>query len=188
MENRFVEIPEIFYSFESKAPFRNCIQCEKELDEHTDYVIEKAMRRYPGFTASDTIFDYAMCMSCAFTMRNELSIRSRETMDQYFRPYMQKLQVKAMSGELHDTEQSLAKCIVTEKSIEEINEYQIYAFCRGNKLNLSVPTYMVSEDAIEQLLPLLSKETTDFLNGFFDKHFSPDPSLMEPIGPKLILV
>lgn len=182
------DIPEIFHSFETKKPFAICINCERELDDHTDYVIEKAMRRYPGFEATDTIFDYAMCMSCAFEMRNELSAVSRQTMDEFFMPYMQKLQQQIHAGHISDPMHSVTKCLVTDKPLDEIKEYQIYAFCRGQKMNPSVPAYMVSEEAIEQVLPLLSKETTDFLNGFFDKHFSPDPSLMEPVRPKLILV
>lgn len=188
MKKGFGQIPEIFHSFELNAPFESCINCSRPLDEYTDYVIEKAMKRYVGYTASDTIFDYAMCMTCAVQLRNELSVSSRTRMDRFFRPFLQKLHVQGLSGETQNASTAISKCLVTEKPIEEISEYQIYAFCRGSKLNHSLPMYMISEEAIEKVLPLLSAETTEFLKGFFDKHFSPDPGLMEPISPKLLLV
>lgn len=182
------DIPQSFYSFETKEPFSHCIECKKELDEQTDYIIEKAMRRYPNFSATDTLFDYAMCMDCALEMRKSLSVSSRKKMDEFFQPYFQKISVAMHSAHTQSVEEQLSKCLITEKDIRTVKEYQIYAVCRGKKINRSVPAYMISEEAIEQILPLLSNETTDFLNGFFERHFNPDPSMLEPIGPKLILV
>jgi hypothetical protein len=187
MKNELVEIPEVFYSFESNQPFTQCIECEKALDENTDYVIEKAFKRYSGFSAVDTIFDYAMCMSCALHLRESLSMDSRKKMDEYFLPHFHKLHQRSVPHAIN-IDVALSSCLITETRLEDINEYQIYAFCRGNKLNTAVSPYMISEAAVEQMLPLLSNETTDFLNGYFDKHFSPDPSMLEPMGPKLILV
>lgn len=188
MNNEFEKIPEIFHSFESKKPFSHCLQCSRLLDDKTDYVIEKAMKRYPGYEATDTLFDYAMCMSCAFEMRNELSIDSRKTMDSFFQPHFEKLQKQSIDTKVKSVAELLSSCLITNQKIEEIGEFQVYAFCRGNKINRSIPPYMISESAIELVLPLISAETTNFLNGFFDKHFSPDPSILEPIRPKLILV
>ena len=182
------DIPEEFYEFESQQPFHNCIECGKKLDGQTPYMIEKALRKYPGYTAIDTIIDYAICMDCAMEMRNSLSVHSREQMDAFFSQHMSKLEFARKEDGSIDVDKCLSKCLVTGKSVGEMKEYQIYALCQGDKLSDMVPPYLVSEEAIEMLLPLLSSETTDFLTGFLNKHFSPDPSIMEPIGPKLILV
>lgn len=77
------------------------------------------------------------------------------------------------------------------KDIEKnsINEYQIYAYCQGNKLIKNIPPYMISGQAIEEVLPLISEKTTDFLDGFYKEHFSPDPTLFEPVpGNRLIFI
>ena len=79
------EIPKEFYSFETKAPFEFCIECNKYLlDEGTEYLIEKAIKNYEGYEAQDVIFDYAICMECAEDMRNQISKESWESMMRYF--------------------------------------------------------------------------------------------------------
>lgn len=182
------DIPKIFYEFKTQEPFHHCIECNRTLGATDDYMIEKAFRRYPGFSAVDTIIDYAICMNCALEMRNSLSIHSRQVMDGFFAEHLSKLTAMTNENGVVDVDQCLSRCLVTGKKVADINEYQVYALCKGNQLSDMVPPYMISEEAVEMLLPLLSKETTDFLNGFMNKHFSPDPSIMEPIGPKLILI
>ncbi|MEP5070845.1 MAG: hypothetical protein ABJQ96_09265, partial [Crocinitomicaceae bacterium] len=60
--------------------------------------------------------------------------------------------------------------------------------CNGNKLNMENPPYMISGEVMDELLPLLSDKTVDEMNGFMNKHFSPDPSIMEPVSPRILLV
>jgi hypothetical protein len=182
------QIPEAFFAFETKKPFTHCIECEKILDDETDYVIEKAMRRYDNYAATDTIIDYAMCTQCAMKMRDELSKESLSSMDRFFNAAMQKVVSQSDRSNSAISDEQGMRCIVTGKRIEECQEYQIYAHCRGSSLSGMIKPYMISSEAVDQLLPLLSTSTTDFLNGFFDKHFKPDPSLMEPVGPRLILI
>lgn len=142
-------------------------------------MIEKAMKRYAGFSATDTVFDYAICMECAEKMRNEFSRESLTKLDGYFASHF-KIPMYPSDQDL-DISDCIGKCMIKEVSKEELNEYQIYAYCEGNKLVKNIPPYMISGLAIEEVLPLISEKTTDFLNGFFNKHFSPDPDLMEPI-------
>ncbi|MDH5610400.1 MAG: hypothetical protein OEY56_13060 [Cyclobacteriaceae bacterium] len=63
------DIPTVFFSFETKMPFERCMECEEYLLDGKEYMIEKVMRRYEGFSASDTIIDYALCISCAMKLR-----------------------------------------------------------------------------------------------------------------------
>ncbi len=183
----YQDIPKEFYSFETKEPFTHCIECEKYLLDGADYMVEKAMKRYEGFTAVDTVFDYAICVECAMKMRDEFSKESMLKMEDYFKNHMP-VPVYPVEEEL-DMKDCLGKCMVKKVDISETSEYQIFAYCRGNKLMKNIAPYMISSFAIDEMVELLSKPTTDFLNGFYNKHFSPDPSLMEPVpGGRIVLI
>ncbi|MEQ6168376.1 hypothetical protein AAOE16_14370 [Ekhidna sp. MALMAid0563] len=180
-------IPKDFYSFETNAPFDTCIECEKYLlDDDTEYIIEKAVKNYEGYSAKDVVFDYAICMDCAEKMRKEISKESWEMMMKYFQDNMDiqsrlEMQEKA-------PEENLRNCMIKKTDVERCSEYQIYAHCKGKSLNLDNPPYMISGEVMEELLPLLSNKTIDEMNGFMNKHFSPDPSLMEPTPPSVIFI
>lgn len=180
-------VPPLFYSGETDQPFEKCIECERVLDENCEYIIEKAIRTYEGFSAQNTVFDYAICTSCAQNIRESFSKESIQKIDGYFMKHGAKASHLIKKGGEFDLDSCLGKCIVKGVNKEEIHEYQIYAHCKGNNLHEMIPPYMVSELAIEDVMPLLSNETSDILNGFFDKHFSPDPSILNPL-PKFVLV
>lgn len=181
------QIPKEFYSFETNAPFERCIECEKYLlDNDTEYIIEKAVKNYAGYSAKDVVFDYAICMDCADVMRKEISKESWESMMNYFQENMDVMTRLEMQE--RTAEENLKKCMIKKTEIDNCREYQIYAHCKGGKLNMENPPYMISGEVMEELLPLLSNKTIDDMNGFMNKHFSPDPSLMEPTPPTLILI
>ena len=181
------EIPKEFYSFETNQPFERCIECNKYLlDNDTEYIIEKAVRNYEGYKATDTVFDYAICMDCAEKMRNEISQESWHQMMTYFQQNID-LAYRMEMQHLSPNE-SLKSCMIKKTKMEECSEYQIYAHCKGNQLNMDNPPYLLSGEVIEELLPLLSDETIDEMNGFMNKHFSPDPSLMEPTTPPSLIL
>ncbi len=181
------DIPKAFYSFETNTPFERCIECEKYLlDDETEYIIEKAVKNYEGYSAQDTVFDYAICMDCAERMRKEISKESWNSMMRYFQENMDVQTRFEMQNK--SPEEGLKNCMIKKTGVEDCREYQIYAHCKGSKVNMDNPPYMISGEVMEELLPLLSDKTIDEMNGFLDKHFSPDPSLMEPTPPRLILM
>lgn len=180
-------IPKDFYSFETDSPFERCIECDKYLlDDDTEYIIEKAVKNYEGYKAKDVIFDYAICMLCAERMRKEISKESMQSMMRYFQENMNPME--RMEMQFGDPVEGLKKCMIKKMDADDCTEFQIYAHCKGNKLNMENPPYMISGAVMEELLPLLSVKTVDEMNGFFNKHFSPDPSIMEPVPPRLVLV
>ena len=180
-------IPKDFYSFETDAPFERCIQCDKYLlDDDTEYIIEKAVKNYEGYSAKDVVFDYAICMDCAEEMRKEISKESWQSMMNYFQENMDVAARLEMQN--RTPEENLKVCMIKQTAVDSCNEYQIYAHCRGKNLNMDNPPYMISGAVMEELIPLLSDKTIDEMNGFMNKHFSPDPSLMEPTPPRLVLL
>ncbi|MEQ9466872.1 MAG: hypothetical protein RLN88_05635 [Ekhidna sp.] len=182
-----IEIPKDFYSFETNQPFERCIECDKYLlDDETEYIIEKAVKNYEGYAAKDVVFDYAICMDCAERMRKEISKESWQNMMRYFQDNMN--MERRMRMQSLPSEEGLKTCMIKDTPMDDCREYQIYAHCKGGRLNMDNPPYMISGEVMEELLPLLSDKTIDEMNGFLNKHFSPDPSLMEPTPPRIVLV
>ena len=137
------QIPKEFYSFETDKPFEFCIECEKYLlDEHTEYIIEKAVKNYEGYSAKDVVFDYAICMDCAERMKNEVSKESWQQMIRYFQENMDV--DFNLSNQHRPAAEGLKMCMIKKTEIGDCREYQIYAHCKGSKLNLNNPPYMLS--------------------------------------------
>lgn len=187
-ESDLQNIPSVFYSFHEEAPFRKCIECERELDGDCEYVIEKAVKNYPDFTASDVIFDYAICMECAVKINQELSKESMANIQAFFSNRLDiNSRAKLIAEAKGDINQLIGRCMISNEPKNSSTEYQIFAHCIGNKINMKNPPYMISGEVLAELAELLSEKTRGDLDGFFNKHFSPDPSLMEPT-PRLVLI
>ena len=179
-------IPEEFYSFETDAPFTSCLECESDLKNGQPYLIEKAFKNHIEYQVKDTVFDYALCMNCAEQLRDEMSKKSINTLIQFF---SERINFGDHVSRMHQSPiENIKSCMITGQNVEECHEYQIYAYCVNDTISNDMPPYMVSGEVMEEILPLLSKETKDDLNGFFNKHFAPDPSLMEPVGPRFVLI
>ncbi|MEL7006287.1 MAG: hypothetical protein AAFN93_26705, partial [Bacteroidota bacterium] len=144
-------------------------------------LIAFSITRYKGFSAEDVVFDYAICIDCAMNIRNSFSAESKKKIDEYFLMHAGKLQKN------FNENQELGSCMITGKAKSDLEEYQIYAHCVGNHLSNEVPPYLISGIAQDELMQLISNETLDILNGFFDRHFSPDPELLNPV-PKPVLI
>jgi hypothetical protein len=184
------DIPKIFLPHQSDGPFSTCVNCDRNLlDENTDYVIEKAVRQYREYGTQDVIFEYAMCMSCAELMRQELS---RESL-QRVQDYMQKSNLAASRQTLIDRnnwniQDWISHCAVSGESVEQQDEYQLFAHCRGGQLVFSAMPYMISGTVAEAMAELLSAKTRDELNRFVDDNFGLPPELKQPITDRPIVL
>ena len=181
-ENNPRLVPKEFHSLETGKPFDACIDCGKYLLDDEPYMIEKAIRQYPGFTAQDAIFEYAICQSCADRLKNDLSEESLENIQKFFN--------HNIKPENFFDGRETSQCLISDKRQNELQEYQIYAYCHGKYLAPHVsPPFMISGQILDQLADLLSNDTIDQLNDFMDKHFGPPPELEDlPIGRRLILI
>ena len=179
-----MSIPKEFHSFENDGPFTHCLECGRYLlDDDCEYVIEKAIRSYPGYTAKDVIFDYAICMSCAQEVQKGMSTESIQKLQDYFHSKMNPERVNTQRSDFVDP---ISKCMISDKSIDDCMEYQIFAFCKGDEIHPSMRPYMISDDILEEMQELLSPETRDELNKFYQKHFPTAPNMNQP-DPRLIL-
>lgn len=191
MLTKMTPIPQDFYSFESKAPFTHCLQCNKSLLENdTIYFVEKAIRNYPDMGVQDVIFDYAICADCGMKMRNELSAKSLRHMEDYFATHVDMDKRREQLAGLHEFTKDdwMGQCLVTGQQRSICTEYQIVGHFIGDKLFAGDAPYMLSMEAIDEISNGLSNESIDQLNQFRDDNIDLPPELKDLEKPKLLLI
>src|SRR5688572_19734065 len=83
--SEYIEIPSVFYCHATQKPFEACLICSRNLlKTDAQYVIEKAIRQYPGFTAKDVVSEYAICLECNNILQKTLSVHSKTIINNYF--------------------------------------------------------------------------------------------------------
>ncbi|MTI19664.1 hypothetical protein E1176_01380 [Fulvivirga sp. RKSG066] len=153
-----------------------------------EYFIEKAIKSYSGFTAEDVIFEYAICIKCAERLRKQMSAESMQSIQDYFSQevnFMDRMQT--MQANPNNPTEWMQRCLINGSNIEDLEEYQIYAHCKGNTLITSHMPYMISGVALDKIAGLLSDETLDELDDFMNNHFGPPPELMEPLPKRRVI-
>ncbi|MDX1628129.1 MAG: hypothetical protein R3345_05485 [Fulvivirga sp.] len=187
-----IQIPEIFYSYDTGSPFEHCIDCHVNLrDGQTEYFIEKAVKTYKGYSAEDVIFEYAICLACAERVRKQMSEASMQSIQDYFASEVNIIdRMHLMQANPENPDAWMSQCLIKGTPTDELEEYQIYAHCKGDKLITTQMPYMISGQALDEIANLLSNETLDELDNFMNQHFGPPPELMEPLpsGRKVILI
>lgn len=181
--SEYPDMPAVFKSHSSGQYFERCISCNIYLLEAgRQYFIEKAIRKYTGFQATDVIFEYAMCMECADKMRQELSTESLQKIQNYFAGKVDLFErYSQLSAKEKEPESLLSHCIITGKPVEALEEYQVYAHCEGKSLLLSGMPYMISGEAMDEIADLLSEKTLGEIDRFIDENFGLPPELKKPI-------
>ncbi len=184
---KFVDIPEVFRSTETGRIFEHCTDCNRNLIEgDLDYVIEKAIRRFPEYHATDTIFEYAICLQCHQKIRKSFSEESIQKVEGFFTEHVDIFKRMRTLVESHslDVNDWLARCMVKDTPIGELKEYQIFGHFKGDKLVLSYLPGMLSIESLEELSELLSEKTKDELNGYMERFTGLPPEFKELFTPR----
>ena len=194
--NNLVKIPSVFYSTDSEAPFEYCMSCNCSLlDEETEYVIEKAIKQYKDFKATDTIFEYAVCMKCHSEFLKSYSDTSLDNIQNYFMnnirydPKREDIK-KRMNEEGHFQIQDwVSHCLIKGTPVKDLTEYQMGCHCIGNKMFVSGMPFIMGSEALDEISQLLSNKTIDQMNGFVDEFLGLPPDLRKllPDSPVLII-
>ncbi len=177
-----VPIPPVFYSSETGAPFARCIACERELlKPGVQYVIEKAIKRYPKYNISDTIFEYAMCLPCYEEATATFSETSVQNIQRYFDDRVDLLARRnalLKAGNLN-VEDWISRCVVKGTPVLECSECQLVCQCNGRDMLFSYLPFAISGEAMDEVAQLLSNKTIDEIDGFYDRFLSPPPDVKE---------
>ncbi|MEJ2544515.1 MAG: hypothetical protein P8Y99_10650 [Calditrichaceae bacterium] len=186
-----LKIPKIFYSDASGKPFDRCLDCNKDLLKgNQEYVIEKAFKKYIDYEANDTIFEYAICIDCAEKLFMSFSESSRKAIEGYFEQHVDiEAQLKkAADSDAFNLNDHLNKCMIKSLPIEDLQEYQMVCYCRGDQISMLRPPYMISGEAADEVMQLLSNETIDILNRFSDEFLGLPPEFKDLLKDKPMLV
>lgn len=163
-QENHVSIPKIFYSDLTGAPLDRCISCDRELIlSGRPYVIEKAIKPYQGYGSYSTIFEYAMCLTCADDMRQMISKESMQSINEYFMKnldFTSRVDLDPMDAD-DSIDPWMKKCLVKGTGIEELGECQIYAQCIGDQLLVKEFPYMISGAVIDEVMQVLSAKTLE---------------------------
>ncbi len=159
-------VPEELHSCFSDAPFEHCIECGCNLMESgITYVIQKARRN------GETVLELAICMNCAQSMQDTMSVESRAVMEEF----MDRLVPRT---EEHEE----GTCLCCGRDLDRSgDEYEIAGLALGPLL-LS-PVIMFCVQCHEELEESLSEETRRGGQAFIEKNFPGIPAdLGLPVG------
>lgn len=192
-KNILVEIPKIFHSQATNAPFSRCMNCDCLL-MNTEYVIEKAVRRYKEYSTTDTIFEYAICMKCHEEFVSSYSTRSLTNIQNYFLEnadfnLVARMELREKLKEGHfNIDEWISHCIIKGTPINELAEYQVGCQCIGNKMVVLNMPFMIGHEAMDEIAQLLSDETRGEMDRFIDEFFGLPPELKKLLKDSGVVV
>lgn len=179
MRNYRTDIPKQLYSDLTDKAFSNCVMCDAELiHSNSQYLIEKAFKRAPDGSLY-TIFEFAICMTCAQKTQNQMSRESLANIQRYF---TENSDLLARSEEKFDKEDMsfeswIDTCVLSNQKIDECEEFQVLATCQGDKMDMGLFPYALSGLEAEKMQELLSAKTKEELDDFTNNHLDLPPEL-----------
>ena len=183
------EIPKEFYSLDLEAPFKTCCQCDKDLVASKEfYLIERCFKRVnPSY--ENVIFEYAICRECTEEMNQSLSKESMMAMQLYFLEYFRGEKWVERLNRLETDERAWYKqCMIKGTPREELSEYNLCGLFMEDKMLLGEFPYIIGEEAMEEMVNLLSAETKDELDDFRDNVIGTPPEFGELLKGRPIFV
>lgn len=189
--DRQVPLPPELYNSETKKPLDHCLMCDLYLlEEGTPYMIEKSIKQHPELGLKETIFEYAMCMTCAMKMNDSLSEESRQRIGEYFARHANFPERSKSFADQNtfDLDSWTARCIIKDTPIVESSEYQIVAQCDGTHLLFTGMPFAISFAAMEEMSALMSAKSLGEMDDFIGKYFTGPPEVAELLKKKFILV
>ena len=173
----FQEIPSEFYCDSNDSVFKECTFCRKNLLTCSEtYMIEKSFKINPNNGKKNTVFEYAICMSCNLKKMNAMSSESISNIKSYMQENFsqESFELKTNSGS-----NLFEKCAVTGKNIQELSEYNIIGQFFSKKMVLGHFPILLSPRIGEEIQELLSQETKDEFDDFMNTINDVPPELKE---------
>jgi hypothetical protein len=177
-------IPEVFYCDRTGSRFDRCLVCDEVLTQRTVYLIEKARR------AGETLYEYAVCLDCYLTFREDLSYTSVRAVDKFFAERVEfelrNIEMKAIAPDR--VEPWLSECVVYRTPILPEDEYQIFALCQGHNLIMDHFPYAICGEAVGELYELLSPKTRGETDRFIEEQLGLPPEMVRGPVDRIVLV
>lgn len=173
---KFEEVPVEFYSDSNKALFQTCTFCSKDLSLGDEtYMIEKSFKINPNNGQKNTVFEYAICMSCNIKKMQAMSEESIRNIQNYMQENFVFEQMEKQLG----NHNRLEECVVTGEKIGDLEEYNIVGQFVGDKMIVGQFPLLFSPSIGEEIQELLSQKTKDEFDDFMNTINDVPPELKE---------
>ena len=181
----FSPIPPLFYSEETGEPFSTCIDCGTSLDEDSEYLIQK------NSNGRETVFEFAICTSCAAKLHASYSEKSRETIVNFFAdrtdPEQRARELLAEHPD-GDLDTWLGHCITCGEKPQPGKGFATAALCGGSDLVFAHAPFLICEKCEHEVNESLSPETRGEIDRFIGDNFDLPPTYApSPDHPVTIL-
>ncbi|HUH34558.1 MAG TPA: hypothetical protein VL022_01875 [Moheibacter sp.] len=157
------EIPTEFYSSENHQIPTKCSVCDQAFGNR-HFFIEKAFQKTHDHTEFQMTFEYAICEHCKKGMMKSISKKSMEHIQEFVKdgfPGFQSFDPKDL-----DIQHLLNHCMASGQAIEELDAYHLVGIFKNGKMVQMPMVY--GEHFIEAYSEILSEETKDFFDDFFN--------------------
>ncbi len=141
-----------------------CSVCESPIFPNQQHVMEKAWKKYGEF-GWNLLFDMAMCADCMSSKQSEISEESRNNI----KAFMAQQNLEAEDG----------MCAINGKDLSTCEFIQGAFISDGYFTN----ELYISDDALEDLQNILSKETKDNLDRFTEEQLGPPGAWKDLFSP-----
>lgn len=180
----YIPVPALFHSFLTDKPFDKCLVCQSELlVDGMQYLVERA------FVGIEPVYEYAMCVKCCLNLGGDLSEESLMRLKAHFeeRVDFEDRRKRLLHKGTKDVDLWIDECLLTKKKRKDCRSYAIYGHCDGPDLFLDDHLHMVSDEGMNQLFQLLSKQTKDRLDDFTDEYLGMPPEFKDqPNTPRFV--
>ena len=174
---KFVEIPKEFYSDSSNSIFKKCTFCNKDLNKvDATYLIEKSFKINPNNGNKNTVYEYAICMSCNLKKMKALSKESLQNIQNYI---VDNFVLEELQNEFDLDRKLLDKCAVTGINREDLKEYNVVGQFISDKMIVGKFPILLSPSIGDEIQELLSQKTKDEFDDFMDTINNVPPELKE---------
>jgi hypothetical protein len=182
-------IPELFQSYDTNEPFAHCSMCERKLLLEDRYAVEKVVKQNKVLNKSEIVYEYAICWDCVNEMSDDISEESKASILNLYESYNNNVAMKLdylHRTEKYNIESWTERCTFTGKEIRLCNEFSVSGIIDRGGLLYEHSPMVVSDEFMEEMQGVLSKETKDSLNGLRDKILDGSPSLEDIINTPTI--
>ena len=182
-----IALPPRFHSEETGEPFESCIECSLPLGATGDgYIIQKCTN------GRETIFEFALCMTCGESLHESYSEKSRRAIEGFFQDHID-IEKRYDDTWLLDlpelADHFLQHCLTCGDAPKPGDPVTHAAVCEGSEMLVGHSPICLCSKCEAALNELVSKETRDEWDKFIGRNFDLPPSdALNPDTGKPVLV
>lgn len=166
-----LEMPELFYSEETRRPFQLCIDCgaflPTELAGEGYYYVHKTIVR------SEAVFEFAMCLDCNTKLQEEFSRETQAAIQRFCAENIHPREIL----EWDSIDEHLECCVVCRRTREECHRFSLAGFGVGFQLIMGVGPFLMCDDCESQMSELVSEKTRKEWDRFVEENFDSPPGV-----------